>query len=116
MIIGLDDRTRVAPRGGVIYSEFHDEEDFREVLVDFVNCLPDRAAALAEYYVSGDLVAVRTLAHQLKGSGGGYGFEKLSLAAGELEDACLTARGDLGRRRLQEAFETVTDVLLRIRA
>lgn len=76
-------------RSQPVYSDFRDDEDFRELLVEFVQELPDRAATLTTAFVRGDLAAVKVTAHQLKGSGGGYGFQGLTELAAALETACL---------------------------
>jgi DNA-binding response OmpR family regulator len=44
----------------------------------FVAGLPQRVAALQAALSSGDLAQLKTLAHQLKGAAGGYGFTPIS--------------------------------------
>ena len=56
-----------------------------EIVREFVSELPDRVAALEACVESGDMAKLQTLAHQLKGAGGGYGFPQITEAAARLE-------------------------------
>jgi HPt (histidine-containing phosphotransfer) domain-containing protein len=58
-----------------------------EIVREFACELPDRVTALETCLIEGDLAQLQTLAHQLKGAGGGYGFAQISEAAGTLEQA-----------------------------
>src|SRR5205814_8578836 len=64
----------------------------------FVVGLPARAAALERAHGQGDVDALRRLAHQLKGSAGGYGFTPITIEAGRLEQALRDERlaGEVG--------------------
>ncbi len=59
-----------------------------ELIGEFVAGLAARVDKLTQLLESGDLAGVRTLAHQLKGASGGYGFDVIGQAAGRLEAAC----------------------------
>jgi HPt (histidine-containing phosphotransfer) domain-containing protein len=74
--------------GEPIYSAFRDDPDFQELLVDFVQSARERTTTLSDAFQQGALDTVRTQAHQLKGAGGGYGYDDLSLVAADLEQAC----------------------------
>ncbi|MEO0512311.1 MAG: Hpt domain-containing protein [Planctomycetota bacterium] len=71
----------------LILSDFADDPDMVEIIEEFVGEIPERIAALQAAFDSDDTHAVASLAHQLKGSGGGYGFNQVSEAAGRLENA-----------------------------
>ena len=71
-----------------VYSIFQDEEDFRELLEDFYSSVQDRREILRESFKSQQIGTIRVHAHQLKGAGGGYGFEDLTELAAHLEEAC----------------------------
>lgn len=73
---------------GPVRSEFADDPDYRDILVEFMKALPDRGAGLLAAHCSGQPDQLRTQAHQLKGAGGGYGFPELSQLAAALEGAC----------------------------
>ncbi len=59
-------------------SEFSDDQDMRELIDLYVSRLPAEIARLNALLAGGDLEALRKLAHQLKGSGGGYGFPRVT--------------------------------------
>jgi HPt (histidine-containing phosphotransfer) domain-containing protein len=72
-----------------IHSQYADDPDFAELIEFFVEAMPERMETLQLQLQERNLEQVRTIAHQLKGAGGGYGFDCLSVQAAELEQACL---------------------------
>ncbi len=94
-----------------IYSAFDSDEDFAELLLDFESSMRERRTLLAEAHANRDLESLRKLAHQLKGAGGGYGFDGLSSASADLEQAC---KGD-NNSRIDAMFNLVFEYLGRIR-
>ncbi|MBI1346391.1 hypothetical protein GC163_08880 [bacterium] len=78
-----------------VYSIFQDEEDFRELLSDFYESVQERRGLLRESMQGRQIGTLRVHAHQLKGSGGGYGFEDLTELAARLEEACKQSEPDL---------------------
>lgn len=97
----------------VIYSRFQDDEDFRELLEDFYTSAQTHKMSLRESFVTGAVSDVRAQAHQLKGIGGGYGFNELSVLASHLEDACLQPAPQLND--IAPLLDDVIDYLSRIR-
>ena len=85
----------IPAQGGPILSELADDPDFRELVSLFVALIPERRETLCRQFAQQDCAALATTAHQLKGSGGGYGFPGLSAAAAELERACKTGEREL---------------------
>lgn len=71
-----------------VYSSFSDDPDFAELVEFFVEAIPERIELLRESHQNRDIEQLRTIAHQLKGAGGGYGFEELTTHAACLEQAC----------------------------
>lgn len=71
-----------------VYSDMRGDPDFSELLEMFVGEMATRRSELREAHTRGDLERVRTMAHQLKGAGGGYGFSGLTEVAAALEQAC----------------------------
>ncbi len=65
----------------------------------FVISLPGRIAELQRALSGDDRDDLRRLAHQLKGAGGGYGFDAITDGARELEAGIV---GGADRRRLNE--------------
>lgn len=71
-----------------VRSEFADDPDFDELLEFFVEAIPERVTKLKQSHETGNMSELKTLAHQLKGAGGGYGFPDLSTVAAKLEHCC----------------------------
>ncbi len=63
------------------------DEDMLELVEMFVSELPDRIAAIEGAIAEQDLATLATLAHQLKGSAGGFGFPSITEAAKALESS-----------------------------
>ncbi len=71
---------------GPIGSELIEEDpSFADIVVQFVEGLGGRLEAMEQALRVADFDALRTAAHQLKGSGGGYGYPLLTAEAATLE-------------------------------
>lgn len=68
-----------------IFSSFAGDPEMRELIAYFVGELPARMKALEVAWEAADLASLTRLAHQLKGSAGGFGFDVIGKAAHELE-------------------------------
>lgn len=69
-----------------IVSELADDPEMADLLREFVQDLALKCANIREALQTNDLVMLRRMGHQLKGSGGGYGYSSLSAAGGALEN------------------------------
>ncbi len=76
-------------------SEFADDPDMREIVEFFVNDLNARMDSIREAMCKDDRARLKTLAHQLKGAAGGYGFPTIGHAAGAVERELLGHEADL---------------------
>ena len=101
--------------GNPILSELMQEDPSYEGLVaDFVGRLADRVTQLEGAIRAADFEAIRVTAHQLKGSGGGYGYPIITDVAAKLErqatgealDDCINAITELRSitGRVEEGF------------
>lgn len=64
-----------------------EDASFAEIVIQFVDGLSDRVSAMEEAIGASDFESLRVSAHQLKGSGAGYGYPILTEKAALLEDA-----------------------------
>lgn len=76
-----------------VRSSMAEDEDFRELLEMFVDGLSDKQNQMTSAFDLRDFDTLRKISHQLKGSGGGYGFSGLSERAAHLEEACKHSMG-----------------------
>jgi HPt (histidine-containing phosphotransfer) domain-containing protein len=72
-----------------IQSVYADDPDLRDIVAMFVEEMPERVAAVEMAFRAGDLDTLTRLAHQLRGSAGGYGFTSIGDAAAEIEETIL---------------------------
>ena len=91
-----------------IRSIYEDDPDMLEIVREFAAELPDRIAELASKLEAGQLRELQTMAHQLKGAGGGYGFDQVTDAAAVLEQAL---KDEDGAERVQDCCRTLCDTL-----
>ena len=82
------------PDDGPITSEFADDPDMAILIAEFVASLPGRAHAILDRINQGAIEQARTMAHQLKGAGGGYGFPQVTDAARAVDLAIRERRID----------------------
>jgi histidine phosphotransfer protein HptB len=75
----------------LIYSDLGGDPDLSDLVDMFVQEMPDRISTLEEHGEEKNWTALCRVAHQLKGSGGSYGFDILSTHAARLEASCKTA-------------------------
>lgn len=88
-----------------IRSRFAGDPDMRELVEFFVGQMPERVDALRASFESGSLEELRSLAHQLKGAGGSYGFPQITDSARRLEERAMRADLDEVRRELDELVD-----------
>lgn len=96
-----------------IYSILASDEDLRELVAMFVDEMPERTGRFRRCFEDRDWPELQRVAHQLKGSAGGYGFASLSVAAAELEALVKTGRPE---DRIAEAMERLIAMCLRATA
>jgi HPt (histidine-containing phosphotransfer) domain-containing protein len=72
-------------------SEYANDPELAELVEMFVEGLPSHVARLTSAMADGDIESLKSLAHQLKGSAGGYGFPAITDSVRELEAAIFAA-------------------------
>jgi len=71
----------------VLFSEYRFEPTIADILDVFTDSLPDMMRDMRLALQGGDSTMLASLAHQLKGAGGGYGYPMLTSVAAQLEQA-----------------------------
>ena len=77
-----------------IRSIYEGDPDMMEIVREFAVEAAGRADQVQSHLESGDLDALQTVAHQLKGAGGGYGFDCITEVAAKLEAALKDGASD----------------------
>jgi len=97
-----------------LLSQFADDPEMAPILGRFVDRLAGHERAMQGALDGGRLDDLQRLAHQLKGSGGSYGYPALTDAAGDLEQAAKARDSEAARSalaRLAELCESVRNGL-----
>ncbi|MDY7010167.1 MAG: response regulator [Planctomycetota bacterium] len=74
----------------IIRSCYDNDSDMIELIDKFVASLPDHIEEMRQALTNGFYEHLQRMAHQLKGTGGGYGYPMLTKTAKTLEDAAKT--------------------------
>ena len=96
-----------------LYSSLATDPDLAELAEMYVDEMPDKIAALEQAFSSGDLETLRQKSHQLKGSAGSYGFDKLTPTAAALE---ASVRDQQPLDQICEALNQMIGLCRRVRA
>ncbi len=96
-----------------ITSLFADDPEMRELIAEFAGEMPKRAETLLQLLNESRLAELRSLAHQLKGAGSGYGFDMLSEAAAALE-ATLLRQGQAELGEVNARVSELADMCSRV--
>jgi signal transduction histidine kinase/DNA-binding response OmpR family regulator len=91
-LIGVVRRHAGSAGRAPLVSTLDGDEELMALVVRFVGGLGARVAAMEHGLAEADLETVAKLAHQLKGTSGGYGFGPISEAAGRLEESARAGR------------------------
>jgi HPt (histidine-containing phosphotransfer) domain-containing protein len=96
-----------------IHSSLGEDPDFSELVELYVAEMPARIERFKELFRLGQYYELNRLAHQLKGSAGGYGFDEITPAAARVEHAA-TSEPDL--IELEAALCDLLDLCSRVRS
>jgi len=98
---------------GPIKSEFSDDPEMVELVVMFVDEMPQRVESMRTAFSESRFYDLGTLAHQIKGASGGYGFPSLGEQARSLEAAI---KEDRAPARIREELDRLVDMCERLAA
>lgn len=74
-----------SPSNTPLVSTLADDPEMVDLVRFFLEEIDERVNTILTTSRANDIIGLRTIAHQLKGAGTGYGFEPISQMAGELE-------------------------------
>lgn len=98
-----------------LFGDFHHDADMRPIVVMFLSEIPGRVETLRTHMQHGDRASFRRVVHQLKGAGGGYGFQPISDAAARLE-RCLDVAGTNWTQECHAHLDVLCTLLRRAHA
>ncbi len=79
------EKTTAVTSTELLKSDFHEDDEMMEIVHEFVQGLPEKIDQIESWLREADLGQLTLMAHQIKGSGGGYGFPTISQAAQKVE-------------------------------
>ncbi len=96
-----------------LYSTLGDDPDLASIVDLFVEEMPNRVQKLLACMENGNWEQMRSLAHQLKGAAGSYGFSPITASAGSLEQRL---RDSQPEERICEALDELVKMCQRVRS
>ena len=100
---------------GLIGSELVQENaSYADIVVQFVDGLSRRLTTMEDALRQADFDALRAAAHQLKGSGGGYGYPVLTELAAKLEKQANAGSLETCATQINELKELCKRVVVRV--
>lgn len=109
---------RMTSDPGPLRSTFAHDPEMVELIQEFVAELPKRLDAIQKAYRDGAAQDLKRLAHQLRGSAGGYGFPDVSDAAATVEDRlrAMNETGDASLRMVEREVAQLVHLCSRVSA
>jgi len=89
------------------------DEEFADIVEEFLNSMPERLEQIRSALAKQDFDALKSYAHQLKGSGGGYGYPMLTAAAAHLEQQAAAAELEACQATVAELQNLASRLVLR---
>jgi PAS domain S-box-containing protein len=94
-----------------IRSTLGDQPRMKPIIADFVGGLPEEVELMAGHLRRNDLEALRRLVHQLRGAGGGYGFDAISERAADAEESI---RASDNLEKITNQVNVLIDIIRRV--
>lgn len=99
---------------GPLVSTLANDPDMVELVEFFVEEIDDRINRIQATAQADDMAGLRTVAHQLKGAAGGYGFEPISETAAELERLIDVTEADQVSEVIQHQVDELISLCRRV--
>ncbi|MEO5956210.1 MAG: Hpt domain-containing protein [Nitrospiraceae bacterium] len=88
------------------------DEDLKEIVPGFLANRRRDVQTLERAFKKNDLHAIHMIGHRLKGDGGGYGFDAISVIGGVLEQAAAREDRDVIQRQIAELVDFLARVMV----
>ena len=89
-----------------------DDPSFADIVIPFVQGLTERVRIMEDSIQASNFDALKVAAHQLKGSGGGYGYPQLTERAAQLERSARQAALDACAKDLSELKDLIARIVV----
>lgn len=86
------------------------DPDLEDLIPGYISNRNRDIVAIGECLELGDFDKIRTLGHSMKGSGGGYGFNHISVLGSQIENAALAK--DI--KKIEHAIKGLEDYINRV--
>jgi signal transduction histidine kinase/CheY-like chemotaxis protein len=96
-----------------LFSDFAEDEEFQELLQEFVNMLPEIMGEMMLAAESEDWETLQAVSHRLKGSGGSYGFPEITELAKKINDDVKTDSFDHIDHSMHELNDLIQSIVER---
>ncbi len=80
----------------------HIDEDLEEIVPNFLKNRRNDIQSISRALESGDFETMRLLGHSMKGSGSGYGFDRISWIGEEIETGAIEEKSDKIKKMVRE--------------
>ena len=97
----------VTPTTG-LRSVFADDPAMQAAIAEFIAMLPRRVVHMNKLFAEGNLAELRRAVHQIKGAGGGYGFDELTRLAAQL---CCTLKQETSLETVAHEFVSLIELI-----
>jgi|WetSurMetagenome_2_1015567.scaffolds.fasta_scaffold440568_2 HPt (histidine-containing phosphotransfer) domain-containing protein len=87
--------------------------DLEDLVPEYLESRKTEVESLKKGLRTGDFESLRIIGHNLKGTGGGYGFDQLTIIGGEIEQAAKTTNADELERLVGELEDYLERVEVR---
>lgn len=78
------------------------DPELEDLIPEFLEDRQEDIKTISKSLEDGDMETVRILGHSMKGSGGGYGFDKITEIGSHIEEAAIKSNKDAVEDRIKE--------------
>lgn len=110
----LADEDKKKPDNPIPSDLVSQDASFADLVQEFVDGLDQRMEDMNKALTEGDFQSIKHLAHQLKGSGGGYGYPSLTKLASEIEQHSLAEAIPACQQGLDELKVMISRVVVKL--